>query len=382
MHSSPASKTSTRIYLDVAPWDFRPRNTDWRYVRHLLPRLVEWHPELDLVLQTSSRVTMLSNYKAIRMAVGRRVGLPLSLQSRETDQLDAQELHRSGCKVVFSHRGYPTNAGDIPVIWQSSILDPVMTRSYHGGDTPAQLAENELRHQLYHQASIVQVSTVAEAVRLSKTYPELAGKFTPIPFFLPDLHAVPVDLLERHHSPEKVQLLFVGNEAWRKGLDLLLTSFMQLPGSTRRHTHLTIISNFDDRKLNVPNDESITLLHGAPHSTVMEQMRKAHALINVARFESYGFIFPEAMSQGLACIGPDWEVQRELFDDGRAGMNVSCDIEKIKAALIRIIEDNNFRYTLASAAHTRFQQMYSPNVVAQQYAEMFRTACANASGVS
>ncbi len=375
MHSSPASQPNPRVYLDVAPWDFRPRNTDWRYVRHLLPRLVEWQPGLDLVLQTSPRVTLLSNYKAVRMAIGRRVGLPLSLQSRETDQLDARELRRSGCKVVFSHRGYPTNAGDIPVIWQSSVLDPVMTRSYQGGDTPAQLAENELRHRLFHQAAIVQVSTVAESVRLSKTYPELAGKFTPVPFFLPDLHAIPADLLERHHSPKKVHLLFVGNEAWRKGLDLLLDSFQQLPASVRRHTHLTIISNFDDRKMAIPDDESITVLHGVSHSVVIEQMRKAHVLINVARFESYGFIFPEAMSQGVACLGPDWEVQRELFDDGNAGMNVACDIMQIKNALVRLIEDHELRFALASAAHTRFQQTYSPAVVAKRYADMFRAAC-------
>jgi glycosyltransferase involved in cell wall biosynthesis len=247
-----------------------------------------------------------------------------------------------------------------------------MTRSYQGGDTSAQLAENELRHQLYHRAAIVQVSTVAEATRLSRTYPELAGKFVPIPFFLPDLHAAPTELLDRHLAPEKIHLLFVGNEAWRKGLDLLLTSFLQLPNSIRRHAHLTIISNFDDRKFTVPSHESITVLNGVPHTEVLQQMRKAHVLVNLARFESYGFIFPEAMSQGVACIGPDWEVQRELLDDSRSGMNIPCDIEALKTALTRLIEDDDSRYTLASAAHTRFQQKFSPAVVAEQYAEMFR----------
>jgi glycosyltransferase involved in cell wall biosynthesis len=375
MPSSLDGQTSTRVYLDVAPWDFRARNTDWRYVRHLLPRLIKWQPELDLVLQSSPWITLLSNYKAVRMAVGRRAGFPLALQERETDQLNAQELHRSGCNVVFSHRGYPTNAGDVPVIWQSSVLDPVMTRSYQGGDTPAQLAENELRHQLFHQAAVVQVSTVAEAVRLDKTYPELAGKFTPVPFFLPDLQAVPIDLLERHHSPEKIHLLFVGNEAWRKGLDLLIAAFQQLPNSARRHAHLTIISNFDDRKFAIPTDETITVLHGVPHSAVLAQMRRAHVLINVARFESYGFIFPEAMSQGVACIGPDWEVQRELLDEGRAGTNVACDVTALSAALLQLIEDDTRRYALASAALARFQQRYAPAIVARQYTEMFRAAC-------
>jgi len=333
---------------------------------------MEWQPDLDLVLQTSTKITLLSNYKAIRMAIGRRVGMPLALESRETDELDAHELHRSGCKAVFSHRGYPTNAGNIPVIWQSSILDPVMTRSYHGGDTHTQLAENELRHQLFRRATVVQVSTVSEAIRLSKTYPELAGKFTPIPFFLPDLSAAPAELLERHDTPEKIHLLFVGNEAWRKGLDILLAAFLQLPDPIRHHSHLTVISNFDDRRFAIPNNECITVLHGASHIEVMKQMRRAHVLVNVARFESYGFIFPEAMSQGVACIGPQWEVQRELLDNGRAGMNVPCDVAQLQVALEQLIEDDALRLTLASAGHTRFQQKFSPAVVAVQYAEMFR----------
>ncbi len=366
-----------RVFLDTYPWDYRSRrNTDWRYVRYLLPRLVEWEPELDLVLQASSRVTLIANLKAIRMAIGRRVGFPVGLREWETDQLDAEELRRSGCNVIFSHRGYPENAGDLPVIWQSSILHPEMTFSYTGLDESALQPELEIRREYFSRAALVQVSTKAEAIRLDRSFPELAGRFVPVPFFLPHLKAVAEEALDRHRNPEKIEILFVGNEAKRKGLDLLLAAFSSLPELIRRQAHLTIVSRFDGAKIDLSSLEGVTVLGGIAQEAVVALMRKAHILVNVARFESYGFIFPEAMSQGVVCVGPDWEVQRELLDEGNAGVNLPCEIGAIRDALVRLVEDEGYRIRLAVAGWTRFKEQLAPEVVARQYAEMFRRGAA------
>jgi glycosyltransferase involved in cell wall biosynthesis len=360
-----------RAFLDVAPWDCRSRNTDWKYVRFSLPRLREWVPELDLVVQQSRSVTIKTNYKAIRMAIGKRVGFPVGLREWETDQLDAAELKRSGCNVVFSHRGYPTNAGDVPVIWQSSILDPVMTMSYTGFGEDELRPEKEIRHEFFGRAAKVQVSTEAEAIRLSRTFPELKGRFVPIPFFLPYLEAAPEQLLERHTSPETVEILFVGNDARRKGLDLLLAAFTSMPRSSRSRTHLTVVSNFDGLKVDMPDMDHITVYKRLPQPAVVELMRRAHVLVNVARFESYGFVFPEAMAQGTVCVGPAWEVQRELLDEGRAGVNLPCDADAIQTSLIRLVEDDDYRLALASAGWERFNKQYAPAIVAGMYAKLF-----------
>ena len=365
-----------RAFLDVAPWDCRSRNTDWKYVRFSLPRLREWEPELDLVIQQSPYVTIRTNYKAIRMAIGKRLGFPVALRQWETDQLDAVELKRSGCNVVFSHRGYPTNAGEVPVIWQSSILDPIMTMSYTGLGEDGLQPEKEIRHEFFARAASVQVSTEAEAIRLNRTFPELRGRFVPIPFFLPYLEGVPEQSLERHTSPETVEILFVGNDARRKGLDLLLSAFAGMPRGTRSRAHLTVVSNFDGQKIDLPNMDDITVYDGLPQPAVMALMRRAHVLVNVARFESYGFVFPEAMAQGAVCVGPAWEVQRELLDDGRAGVNLPCDAGAIQAALVRLIEDDSYRLQLASAGWRRFNRKYAPQVIAALYAASFRSVVA------
>ena len=369
------SRQPSRVFMDINPWDFRSRNSDWRYVRYFLPRLREWEPQLDLVFQQSRRVTLAANVKTVRVALGRRAGFPASPRTREADKLDAAELMRSGCNVIFSHRGYPVNAGDVPVIWQSSILDPVMTDQYDSARDPAERQmEVAVRHEFFRRAAVVQVSTEAEAARLSQTFPELAGRFVPIPFFLPYLEAAPESQLERHKSDETIEVLFVGNDARRKGLDLLLAAFTSLPANLLQRARLTVISNFDDGKVQIPTglgSERVTVLRGVPPASVLERMRRSHILVNVARFESYGFIFPEAMSQGMVCIGPDWEVQRELLDYGRAGVTLPCDAEAIRLALARLIDDPEYRYELARNGWIRFRERLHPSVVAKQYAELF-----------
>jgi len=92
----------------------------------------------------------------------------------------------------------------------------------------------------------------------------------------------------------------------------------------------------------------------------------------VAHHESWGMIFLEAMSQGVLCLGPDWETQRELFDNGHAGMNVPCKVDLVRGAMLRAIEDEDYRLALASAGWRRFNQRYAPAVVASKYADLFR----------
>jgi glycosyltransferase involved in cell wall biosynthesis len=112
--------------------------------------------------------------------------------------------------------------------------------------------------------------------------------------------------------------------------------------------------------------------HGLTPAEVMKLMQASHILVNVSHSESYGMVFLEAMSQGTMCIAPRWEVQREIFDGGRAGMTVRCDPESVRQALLRAIDDEDHRLELATAAWHRFGENYTPAVVAHKYGELFR----------
>jgi glycosyltransferase involved in cell wall biosynthesis len=361
----------TRVFLDVLPWDIRPRNTDWRYVRYTLPQLARHHTDLEFTIQQSRSITLLGAAKTLHMAAARRLGHPVSTWRAETSRLAANELAASGCDVVYSHREYPLNAGGKPVLWMSAILDPAMCAHY--GVVPrAMRADVQVKSDLFHRAAAVQVSTEAEAKRHAAMFPDIAGRFIPVPFYTPHIEACPRAALDRHLDALPVRLLFVGNNAVRKGLPELLQAFMLLPERLRKRSSLTIVSNFDRGKVSLPASDRIRVIRGASPMVVAEEMRRAHVLVNAAHFESYGFVFVEAMAQGLACVAPPWEVQRELFDGGRAGVLTPCDVHAVGEAIERLIEDDLYRLHLALAGWQRFQERYAPEVVGRRYAEMFR----------
>ena len=359
-----------RVFLDELPWDIRSRNTDWRYVRFSLPLLMQYESSLYFTMQSSRWITARENIRTVRNTLGRRLGL-LPKREELTSTLSETDLARSKSDLVFAHRAFPTNAGGAPVIWQNCILDPQMQLSY--GATQADLdSETAAKAKLYRQAARVQVSTEAEARRLGEMFPDIADRFAPVPFFTPHVVACAAGALRKHLEEGAVRILFVGNQAWRKGLDLLLQAFVGLPQPVLAQAQLTVISNFVPPAVPVPGHTKIKVLRGVDSARVLQEMSQAHIFVNVARFESYGLVFHEAMSQGLACLAPDWEVQRELFDYGAAGTLLSPDAHAIGTALEGLITDPQRRYDLGVAAWQRYQERYAPAIVAKKYAKLFR----------
>ncbi len=363
---------TTTVFLNCAPWDARKRNTDWRYIRFGIPRLAEADPRLRFVLQSSAWVTAAENLKTIRKAIGWRISLPLNTFDTVSGRLSRRDLARSHADVVLTQE-FPTNIGTTPFVWVNAVLDPAMQRSY-GVTEQALKDEIDTKRPLFAKATRVQVYSRSEAVRLAAMFPESADRFTPVPFYLPHIQSCALADLERHRAATPVRILFVGNNARRKGLPELLTAYAALPDAVRSRTELIVISSFDRSPMTMPNLPGLTVLRGATSAQVMAEMRRAHIFVNVAHFESYGLVFLEAMSQGVACMGPAWEVQRELFDNGNAGVNLPADAVAIRLALERLIEDEAHRYALAVAGWNRFQKYYAPAVVAPQYRAMFEAA--------
>jgi glycosyltransferase involved in cell wall biosynthesis len=306
------------------------------------------------------------------------MGMPIDRFEWVVDRLDARALARSGCDMVFSHRGFPGNSGDVPVIWMNGTPDPEMLKSYFGFGQAEIDEEIAVKGELFRRAAAVQVCTEVEAARLARNFPDIAERFVSVPLFAPDLRSIPEAAIEKHRRANPVRLLFVGNQPWLKGLPETLEVYSSLPAAIRQYTTLTIVSHFDGdrRRVPIPDDPHILVRRGLSQTEVLELMRVSHVLVNVSRLESFGMVFLEAMSQGMLCLGPDWEVQREIFDEGHAGMNLRCEVGPLRAALLRAIEDEDHRIALASAGWRRFNERYAPEIVASKYANLFRTVAA------
>lgn len=96
-------------------------------------------------------------------------------------------------------------------------------------------------------------------------------------------------------------------------------------------------------------------------------MRAAHVFVMPSRRESFGFVYLEAMAAGCAVIGAPWESQREIFNEGVAGINCQPDANAVSEAMHLLIENETRRQDLAIAGHQRYLDRYTPEASALAY---------------
>ncbi|WP_411374105.1 glycosyltransferase [Arthrobacter sp. MPF02] len=253
------------------------------------------------------------------------------------------------------------------MIWQNTLIDPRMRLAR--GDTNEDI-QNEIRRKrpLFEAASAIVVSTRAERQRLNMEYSFSSGKVYTIPFFLPDIIAVPSSSLIKHDRPARVQILFVGNPARLKRLPLLLEALELLPTSVRQRLELAIVSRFSDGAVPIHGSFPIRVLGGLPHSEVQKEMRRAHILVNPSSYETFGFVFLEAQAAGAVAVGPSWEAQNEIFDGGRCGVMLRPEVtpQQLSSILADLICNDDERRALASNALTNYHRTYDSKLVGQQ----------------
>jgi glycosyltransferase involved in cell wall biosynthesis len=258
------------------------------------------------------------------------------------------------------------------VVWFYGIIDPEMQRNY--GVSDEQLAmQFALFREMLPRVTLVQVPTYAERVRHMAAFPEAASKFVDAPFFLP--HILPLsrdEIVAKHRKAAQIRVLFVGNEAWRKGLDIVVSAMRIMPSALRARIQLTVIS----RQLDPTWFEGLSAeTHfGMPQERVRDYMNRSHVLVMPSRQESFGFVFVEAMAAGCAIVAPHWEAQREITDEGKAGVCLAPEATAVASALGALTEDDRYRLELALAGRERYEERYAAGVVARQHAEIFALA--------
>ncbi len=364
-----------RVYVHVTHWSLRPKNTDWRY-NFALRGIEQDEPLVQFYFPRGQMHALRLNLEHGLAIARQRLGFDHRIANTTNPylgRLDRGELSRSGANVVFSHGKYPVNNGGLPVLWQNTVLDPEMQLSFGLG---AEFVKRdiEFKREPFARAAAVQVSTEAERKRLQGTYPELADRFMAIPFYFDYLQASSREAVRTKHEEPTFRLLFVGREATRKGLDILLQALCLVGWTKRANCQATIVSTFADGPIDVPAWGNLRHLREGGRKEIIDLMHQAHVLAMPSRFEGYGFTYIEAMAAGTLPIVPDWEVQREIVDYGRAGCIAKPNAQSVAQALEFLIGDKKRRSEMALRALERFELNYSRGAVARAYAKAF-TAC-------
>jgi glycosyltransferase involved in cell wall biosynthesis len=166
-----------------------------------------------------------------------------------------------------------------------------------------------------------------------------------------------VSKVSRPITQEPLQLLSVGSVVKRKGFDVLLAALAQL---TDLSWHLTIAGDL------TRDAQAVAQLHldldrfellqrvrvlGAVDSSHLQQLyAQADVFVLASHFEGYGMAYAEALAQGLPVIGTTAGAIPDTVPVTAGLLAEPGDIDSLREALRKIIEDQALRQRLAQGA--------------------------------
>ncbi len=198
-------------------------------------------------------------------------------------------------------------------------------------------------------------------------YPELEHKTTSfIHFFFDFLFSEKKN--PKNKNSEKIKIVFVGVEGNRKGLPYLISALDDISSLLiAKNVHIDIVSaTRPEPKKNYPLKWHFRL----PHHRVLELIYDADIYAMVPLRESFGMVFVEAMAAGCAIIADDHFVRKEILGN-KAIFVPPRNQTQLKEALEKLIIDEKFRLELQESGPSRARNLFSPNVIGQEYLKMF-----------
>ncbi len=105
---------------------------------------------------------------------------------------------------------------------------------------------------------------------------------------------------------------------------------------------------------------------------VENSMRVASIFVLSSRYEGFGMVLAEAMSQGCACISFDCIAgPKEIMVDGESGLLVeNQNLKELERAIISLINDASLRQRLGANAIKRVERFLPENII-KQWREVF-----------
>lgn len=351
-----------RIFVDTPTWFYSRRNTDWVLKQNLAKGLAEF----GVVLRPGVWWNVVYNL----LYVGQR--LPLGPISRWIKRIApgvrARLVEHYHPDVFITQGEDPPIPTRCKIIWETYFLTDGTNTEFKRGGKAHWIRQMEAYGS---QVSIIAVRGMASVELVKSMYPEYADKVRNLLFIKPEYDIVSEDFVREKQSTDgTVRLLFVGREAYRKGLDAVLAACETLYASGVLNFHLTIVSNLHNCSIEIPNVAWLTHYRELPHVEVMKLMREAQIFIMPSRSESYGLVYHEAMANGCVTFVRNGEPQREFVDYGRAGVCVSSnDIKGIFEEVSRCISDKMLRISLALSGLVLYQEKFCQFAITRAWRE-------------
>ncbi len=359
------------LYLPVPTKLNNIKNSDYDYT-FLLSKLEAYSADLRTTLAQRSLEFDIRTYSRFALTNLRRGPLMVIPRSwcwilPQYYTLPTADIGLRSSDLILAYERYPRNAR-LPVLWITGPTDVETLRSRG-------LLESEIRQEIAFKREVnaQAAATVLTTQSKKELFDKLIQPTRPthvIPFFQPIARISSEQFASKWSDACPIKLLFVGRDANRKGLPLVLGAYAALQKRYPGMVSLHVVSTLADGPVAIPQLPGLVYDPWAPHERVMKLMSEAHYLVMPSGEESYGWVFIEAMSQGVIPVAPNLPAQQELLDGGQGGWLVERTSSAIEEAVALGIEQFTSARELASRATDIWSTRYAPAIVAGQFAAL------------
>lgn len=243
---------------------------------------------------------------------------------------------------------------------------PIIITEHNSYDRPDNYPMSQIQYiqkfETNRKFDAVTVLTKADYVYLEG---KKGKEFTKNTFVLPN----PVSFTPIEFVPKKEKIILAAGRlnAWEcKGFDVLIKAWSKIE------------SEFSDWKLYIAGEGNKSYLTDLQAKLklnnrlsflgfvdMLEWYKKASIFVLSSRYEGFGMVLTEAMSQGCACIACDYKGrQREIIQNDSQGITCPVeDIDELAKAIKKMIIDESYRQQCQKNAIDRSKYYTIPNIM-------------------
>jgi glycosyltransferase involved in cell wall biosynthesis len=339
-----------------------------------LAKLGEYSPDLRVVSSPSLDLDIRTYCRLGLTLARRRYGLPIprlwTWLLSQYYHLPASGPAASGADAMLVYERYPKRVR-MPVIWITAPTDVQALRARGVPESEIQL-EISFKREVNAKAAATLLTTPSKKRDFDAVI-QPTRETRVIPFFQPVASISNEHFEQKWSATDPLKLLFIGRGAKRKGLPLVLDAYKILQQTYPAKVSLHVVSSLSDGAIEIPQLPGLTYQAQAPHTQAVALMRDAHYLLMPSSYETYGWVYIEAMAQGTIPLASDTDVQRDLLDNGRSGYLVKRDAAQIVSAVAQALDAPDAARDMACRALQSWKLRYAPEVVAHQLAAVARS---------
>ncbi|MCB9422076.1 MAG: glycosyltransferase [Ardenticatenaceae bacterium] len=176
-------------------------------------------------------------------------------------------------------------------------------------------------------------------------------------------------VLEPRQTDGPPTALFIGNDFYRKGGDLVLAAFAQVRKQIP-DAQLLFLTR-DPIPLDLLQEGVYCCPSSWSRDKIINLFHQADLFVLPSRLETWGDVLLEAMAFGLPCIGVADDAMTEIIEHEQTGLLVQPEnIDELARAIMQLMSDPTIRKQYGSAARRRVEMHFTWDHVAERLAEI------------